>query len=41
MDTIFALLILVSIILLVIGIISPKTSLFWDKKKNPQENVPY
>lgn len=32
MDSLFLLLLLVSLVLLVIGIFSPKTSLFWEKK---------
>lgn len=35
MENLFALLVLASLILLVIGFISPKTSLFWDKKNEP------
>lgn len=35
MENLFALLVLASLILLVIGIFSPKTSLFWDKKNEP------
>lgn len=35
MENLFALLILVSLILLVVGLFSPKTSLFWDKKNEP------
>ena len=35
MENLFALLILASLVLLVIGFISPKTSLFWDKKNEP------
>lgn len=35
MENLFALLVLASLILLVIGFFSPKTSLFWDKKNEP------
>ena len=35
MENLFALLILASLVLLVIGFFSPKTSLFWDKKNEP------
>jgi len=35
MENLFALLVLASLVLLVIGIFSPKTSLFWDKKNEP------
>jgi hypothetical protein len=35
MENLFALLVLASSILLVIGFFSPKTSLFWDKKNEP------
>ncbi len=35
MENLFALLILASLVLLVIGFFSPKTSLFWDKKNQP------
>lgn len=35
MENLFAILILASLILLVIGFLSPKTSLFWDKKNEP------
>jgi|AntRauTorckE5430_2_1112549.scaffolds.fasta_scaffold09116_3 hypothetical protein len=35
MENLFAILLLASLILLVIGFFSPKTSLFWDKKKEP------
>lgn len=35
MENLFALLVLASLVLLVIGLFSPKTSLFWDKKNAP------
>jgi len=35
MENLFALIIFASFILLIIGLISPKTSLFWDKKNTP------
>ena len=35
MENLFALLVLASLVLLVIGFFSPKTSLFWDKKNEP------
>lgn len=35
MENLFGLLVLASLILLVIGFFSPKTSLFWDKKNEP------
>lgn len=37
MDTLFALLFLGSLILLIIGFFSPKTSLFWDKKERTKK----
>lgn len=37
MDNLFALLILVSLALLVIGLFKPKTSLFWDKKERTRK----
>jgi hypothetical protein len=35
MENLFTILILASLVLLVIGFFSPKTSLFWDKKNEP------
>lgn len=37
MDNLFAFLLLVSLVLLVIGLFSPKTSLFWDKKERTRK----